>query len=130
VENETVKRNSVWVMPFIKTFFARDIVPDVGVICTDTNKLEGFVGLYMAMVKRQVRFVQRMVTIGPVHMLNSRSPSAEEAKHKLLLQLVEFKDDKKGKVSGKTANTNDDQTMALIQGYHWLCEVIAITSRK
>jgi hypothetical protein len=130
VQDEALKRRSVWVMPFIKTFFARDIVPDVGILCTETNKMEGIVRLYMAMVKRQVRFVQRMVTIGPIHQLNSRSPSAEEAKHKLLLQLVEFKDDKKGKVSGKTANTNDDQTMALIQGYNWLCEVIAIVSRK
>lgn len=126
IEDETRRAKAVFVMPFIKAYFPRDIVPDVGILCTETNKLEGIVELYMGIVKRQVRFVSRFVTVGQ-HMI---APSCESAKQKLFQQLVEFKDDKKGKVSGKTANTNDDQSIAVIQCFRWLGQVLCILSRQ
>jgi hypothetical protein len=125
IEDEAHKAKAVFLMPFIKAHFPRDIVPDVGILCTETNKMEGIVELYMAIVKRQLRFVTRFVTVGQ-HMA---APSCASAKTKLFQQLVEFKDDKKGKVSGKTANTQDDQAMSLIQGFHWLGQVLCIISR-
>lgn len=125
IEDEAGKAKATFLMPFIKAHFPRDIVPDVGILCTETNKMEGIVELYMAIVKRQVRFAKRFVTVGQ-HMV---APSCESAKTRLFQELVEFKDDKRGKVSGKTANTNDDQAMSLIQGFHWLGQVLCIISR-
>jgi len=126
IEDETRKANATFLMPFIKAYFPRDIVPDVGILCTETNKLEGVVELYMAIVKRQVRFVSRFVTVGQ----HTMAPTCANAKNKLFQQLVEFKDDKKGKVSGKTANTHDDQAMSLIQGFHWLGQVLCIMAHN
>jgi len=119
IESEVKRAKCVWIMPFVKEFFKKDIVADVGVLCTESNKLHGILTLFTAMVKRQVRFAERIVTIGPVHLLNSTCPTPEAVKLQLHKELSEFKDDKKGKVSGRTANNRDDVAMAWIQGAEW-----------
>ena len=56
-------------------------------------------------------------------------PKLQETVDLLKASLKSFKRDAKGKVSGKTANTNDDLAMALMITLYWSFMIRAQTSK-
>ena len=119
-----------YIMPFRKIYFATAITEDIGIWCTEGNKIEAIRELYTLMVKHQVVFIDKMVTMGPVHLLGAVDPTVKATKELLRDELVQFKDDEKGKVSGKTSETNDDMAIAVLWAVKYSANIMLIASRE
>lgn len=82
------------------------------------------------MVKHQIVFIKNMVTMGAVHLHNPIEPTERQTKELLRDEMVQFTDDEKGKVSGKTSGTNDDMAISLIWAVKWSTDIQLIASKE
>jgi hypothetical protein len=114
--NETATAMGAMVlMPFTKDLWGVGVCEETGIYTSETTKMRGIQHLYGLMVRGQLYVLDSMVTLGAVH-IREKPPSIASTMTKLRDSLIQFKDDKRGKVTGKTATTNDDGAMALIIG--------------
>jgi hypothetical protein len=102
-------------MPFTRELWGVGVCEETGIYTTETTKMRAIQHLYGLMVRGQIEVLDSMVTLGAIH-LREKPPSIETTLTTLRDSLVQFKDDKRGKVAGKTAVTNDDGAMALLIG--------------
>jgi hypothetical protein len=119
-----------YVMPFKKMYFRTAITEDIGIWAGEENKLAAVNTIYTAMVKHQIGFVKNMVTCGPVHLLNPIEPTEKEMKELFRDELVQIRNDEKGRISGKTPNSNDDMTLAAFWAFYYSEEIMKIASRE
>lgn len=119
-----------YIMPFKKQYFPSAITENIGIWATEDNKLEAIHDLYTMMVKHQLVFVSRMVTMGPIHLADAVDPTEKATKELLRDELVQIKDDIKGKVSGKTSDTNDDLALSLFWAVKFSGDIQKIAARE
>lgn len=109
------------IMPFQRSIYPTGVCDNIGILTSENSKLAGVLHLLNEMVKVRIRIYSKMVTMGPVYLPNPITPTIQETMVLLRNSLVQFKDDARGKISGKTSSTNDDLAMALqigMERYH------------
>lgn len=113
-----------YTMPFLRRYFATAITDDIGVWATNSTKASGIQLLYFLMMDNRLHFVEPFVTVGEVHKKGYKPPTTKEIKDIVREELVQFHDEGKT-ITGKTAGTNDDAAITLIQFAHWSMSIRA-----
>lgn len=129
IASATKSMSATYWMPYSKDMFPNSIVEQVGVLTTEDNKMAAIANLYTYMFEGRIKIPPRCTTVGPVRTKNYTFPKLQETVDLLKASLKSFKRDAKGKVSGKTANTNDDLAMALMITLYWSFMIRAQTSK-
>lgn len=130
IRQTAIGHGCMYVMPFKRMYFRTAITEDIGMWATEENKLEAVRDVYTAMVKHQIAFVKNMVTIGSVHLLNPVEPTELEIRQLLRNELVQIKDDKHGKLTGKTAETNDDLALSFLWAFKFSSDIQCIAAKE
>ena len=120
---------ATYLMPYSKKNFPTAIVEHVGVLTTEDNKMAAIANLYTYMFEGRIKIPPRCCTVGPVRSKDYKFPKLQETVDLLKVSLKSFKRDARGKISGKTANSNDDLAMALAITLYWSFIIRAQTSK-
>ena len=105
-------------MPFTKKYFATAISDDLGVWATNSTKASGVQMLYFMMFDNRIHIVEPLVVVGEVFKKGYQPPNPMSVRELIRDELVQFHDEGKT-ITGKTANTNDDMAISLIQAVNW-----------
>lgn len=119
IKSVCARKNTRVANPWKRATFATGITPDLGVWTTEKNKLAAIQNLYAAMMDGRVVCAQDGVTVGEVFRSNYKTPSFRSCRELLCIQLKAFRDKSDGKVSGKSANNEDDMAMAFLIATYW-----------
>ena len=105
--------------PWKKSVFKTGITVDVGIWTTERNKLAGIQTIYTALFEGRIAVAQNPVTVGAVYSASYREPDVSTQLDLLKQQLKSIRDQPDGKVSGKSADAEDDVAMAFIIAVWW-----------
>lgn len=114
-------------MPFTTERFRALITPGVGVWTTEDTKMASIQCTYQALLDGQLFIAETTVTVGRDAFDNrAKCDTADDAIDMLQAQLIQFRADDRGKVTGKTADgQNDDIGMAFLLALYWRLCVMA-----
>lgn len=120
IKTAATSRGCRYTMPYTKDKFPMSIVEHIGVLTTEDNKMAALVNLYTDMVEGRITIPARCVTIGQIHQKSYQTPTLQEAIDTVKVGLKNFKRDIKGKLSGKTSNSEDDAAYAFAFTRYWM----------
>lgn len=119
IRSTAVQKKARVANPWNKKVFSHNITPDVGVWTTDRNKLSAIQNLYTALFDGRVSCAKDGATVGEVFRAGAKTPTFLSQRELLAAQLKSIRDTPSGKVSGKSADTEDDLAMATLLGFYW-----------
>lgn len=118
-----------YVMPFKKRYFTTAIQDDLGVWTTNQTKASAITMTYHFMFENRLIIADPLVTVGEIYKKGATNPTAKEICELYRDELVQFHDEGKHKtITGKTASTNDDGAMSLIQLVGWSKQIRAVVT--
>lgn len=114
IRQATTDSAAAFLNPFTSKNYAKEINNDIGYLTTEDSKLRAILHTYNIIVDNRLSVYNKFVVMGPIHLLAPITPSRQQTLSTLKNSLAAFKDNEKGKISGKTPTTNDDAAMSLI----------------
>jgi len=113
-------------MPFTEEIFDSQITPHVGVVTTQEVKLSALTTTQTILSENAIRIASNCVnTDGTCFRPNALSESIGETLETLQEQLVRFKDNEDGTVSGKGGGQQDDCGMSCLLAIYWRRSVLS-----
>lgn len=116
-------------MPWSHRYVSKEIIEDCGPLASESNKKIGCIALHKTMIKSQLVFVKNMVTVAPPHLPKARAQTHQESKKTIYEQCKALRNDKRGRLSGKSGGKRDDQVIALIEGSMWLDRMVELIAK-
>lgn len=105
-------------IPYLRHVFRKNITPGVGVWTRDQNKEASVQHMYALLKENRIHFAKKCVTVGVLTV--PQPPKLKPMREELALQLGNLRrEEKKGKIIGKTGNSEDDLAMAALITSYW-----------